>query len=448
MNQAAAAVLLFLALVPPSVTWSAERTVTLREAISLALERNLVIRSAGHRRTAAEHAAASRRSRYYPSIAIEESGSVSNAPTRTFMMKLDQGRFTEQDFIIDNLNNPSSHGDFRTGVSLELPLFDARIAGGVELADKELDQHDLQLAGRREDVVFAAYRAALEIRLAKALAASAEDAVRNASEHYRVAVARSAAGTGLKSDELRARTFLSEMEQLRLSARNNVRLAKLGLARLMGEKPGVLVDVHDIAEFAVATESAEELLQSALDRRVDLKEGEAAVALADAGVDLAFKTYLPTLYANAAFQMNDRDYPFGRDNDSWAAGLTLRWEIFDGFRRYRELSKAKALRNAAACSLEDLRREAALQVEEALLRREEARQRLEVARHAVRDAEEAVRLLSLRFENSLATMADLLDAQSSLNRGRTQVVNAENGAILASAQVLRAAGIFLQEVMR
>jgi outer membrane protein TolC len=93
-------------------------------------------------------------------------------------------------------------------------------------------------------------------------------------------------------------------------------------------------------------------------------------------------------------------------------------EMFDGLRRRSEKGKAEALRNAAAEYLENYRKEIAVQVEESRLRREETGKRLEVTRHSVRDSEEVVRLISRRYENSLATFVDLLDAQTALNRAR------------------------------
>ncbi|HEX9078190.1 MAG TPA: TolC family protein, partial [Desulfuromonadaceae bacterium] len=103
---------------------------------------------------------------------------------------------------------------------------------------------------------------------------------------------------------------------------------------------------------------------------------------------------------------------------------------------------------SAAEYLEDYRKEVALQVEESRLRREEAAKRVEVARHSAADAEEAVRLVSRRFENSIATFADLLDAQTALNGARARVVENESDYALASASVYFAAGTFLKEVMK
>jgi outer membrane protein TolC len=186
----------------------------------------------------------------------------------------------------------------------------------------------------------------------------------------------------------------------------------------------------------------------ALQNRPDLKEMEAGVDKANVGMKMARNAYLPTIYGSATYQMNDRDIPFGRDNDSWMLGANLRWELFDGLRRRSETAKAQLMKNSAFEYLENYRKEIALQVEEGILRREEAVKRLEVARHALVDAEESVRLISRRFENSLMTMVELMDAQTALNRARAQLVENESSYALATARLFHAAGIFLKEVYK
>jgi outer membrane protein TolC len=82
------------------------------------------------------------------------------------------------------------------------------------------------------------------------------------------------------------------------------------------------------------------------------------------------------------------------------------------------------------------------------MRREEMGKRLEVVRHSLEDAEETVRLLTRRFDNSLATMVELLDAQTALNQVRAGVVESEVNYSLAGGNVYYAAGIFMKEMLK
>lgn len=432
----------------PTLLSAQDRAVTLKEAIRLSLARNNLVKAAEYRHAAARHGLAASRGRFLPRIFLDENFTASNAPTRVFMMKLDQGRFTENDFQVDRLNHPSSSSDFRTAFTLEQPLLDLGIVFGAAKAEKELEEQGFALQRQREEVAFMVFGSYLEAQRTRALQTAAEQAVIDAAEHLRLARVRGAAGMGLKSDELRAATYLAEMEQQRITARNNVMLAGLRLALAAGAPEGETLDINERLSGPSPEETNEDFVAEALAHRPDLKEMEKTTEKARVGVKLAGSAFLPTLYGSAAYQMNDRDLPFGRDNDSWIAGINLRWELFDGLRRFDEHARARAMENSARESLAQYRREIAFQVRESMLRREEATQRLAVARASLRHAEEGVRLVARRFENSLATLVDLFDAQTALNRARASVVENESDYILATGRVWFRAGIFLREVMK
>jgi len=437
-----------LLLLFPSHGFAGDRAVSIKEAIRLTLSRNNLLKAAEQREVAAQHGVAASRSRFLPRIFLDENYTASNAPTRVFMMKLDQARFTSNDFQIGALNHPSSTGDFRTAFSLEQPIFDLSIVFGADLAVKEAEEQSLALQQRREEVAFSVFSSYLEVQKARAMLVAAENAVSDAEEHRRLARLRNEAGVGLKSDELRAGTFLAEMEQQNITAKNNVVLAGMRLALVTGEPEGDSLENSEYLSGMPLGREKEDFIAVSLANRKDLKELEKAAEKAQVGVSLAGSAFLPTLYGNASYQMNDRDLPFGRDNDSWIAGVNLRWELFDGLRRFDERARARSLESSARESLAYQQREVAFQVRESLLRLDEAEKRLTVAHASLKDAEETVRLVTKRFSNSLASLVDVLDAQSALNRARASVVENDAGYALATARVWYSAGIFLQEVMK
>lgn len=427
---------------------AAVRRMTLKEAVTVALELNSLVKAAGHSAAAASQGAAIAGSRYYPGIFFEEAFSASNAPTRTFMMKLDQGRFSQDDFLINNLNHPSARHDFKTALTVRQPLYTPSTGPLREMALKEAEKGALELEGARQGVAFRVFRTYLEAQKAAAQRASAEQALGEARENMRLATVRSGAGTGLKSDELRARTHLAAIEAQLITAGNNLVLAQMRLAVAVGVKNSDRIEPAEPFTGFPGPFQEPELTTAALENRSDLRQAHVELEKAAAAVKLARSAYLPSAEAIASYQMNAEHAPFGSDNDAWSAGVSLNWQIFDGFRRCRERDRATAERSAAAEMLEQSAKEAAYQVRESLLRREEMEKRREVARHALVDAEETVRLLSRRFENSLATMAELLDAQSALNQTRASLVESEADHALAGGQVYYTSGIFLKEMIK
>ncbi|MFH1027107.1 MAG: TolC family protein [Pseudomonadota bacterium] len=424
------------------------QTLTVKDAISRALEKNHLVRAAGHEVTAARQMSIIANSRYYPVISLEETLAASNAPTQTFMMKLDQARFSQDDFKINNLNHPSTWQDFKTTLQLQQPLFVPSLSPLARIAAKEAEKSELGLESARQDTAFQVFSLYLEARKSEAQLKAADKAVADALENMRLATVRTAAGVGLRSDELRARTHLSMVEQQLITARNNLVLAKLRLAITIGWPEDQSFEVPTEPENTFAMLLSDDTTRLALETRADLKQYQTEIEKSEAAVKLANSEYLPSVAAFASYQLNSKDAPFGLDNDAWIAGATLKWRLFDGFRRGAERSRAVAARSAAREMFDNKANEVRYQSKESQLRREEAGKRLEVARHALVDAEETVRLITKRYENSLATMLELLDAQTVLNQSRANLVEMETGYALAGGRVYYNSGTFLKEMLK
>ena len=441
--------LLLTGLLQLSPSYVFGEAVTLREAISRALHSNHLLKAASLERRAAEEGIAVSRSRFLPRVQLESGAVISNTPSKVFMMKLDEGRINpDADFAPDALNDPSPRGDFSTALALEQPLFDLHISTGMELAQKDAETADLAFEARREQVAYRVYLTYLGVRRAQAARDIADQALANACEHVRLAELREKEGVGLKSDRLRTQTALDEAEQRLVTAKNDLLLARMRLNLVVGGPPGGELDITEVPVLEEPTLPEEDLEALAQRSRIDLLAGRNEVEKGELAVKQARNAWFPTLYGSASYQLNDRDLPLGRDNDSWSAGLNLRWEIFDGARRIHENRKAELSRRSAAEQLEHQRREVALQVSESVLRREEAGLKLQSASAAVLAAEEARRLVSLRFRNGLSTMAELMDAEGALNRARVNLVDVDNAYRGATAEVYYQSGVFLREVMR
>lgn len=418
--------------------------VSLREAVNTALERNLLVQASRFEHEAAANRVSSSRSRYLPRIFFEERAAVTNSATRAFMMRLDEGRFS----LAGDLNHPDATTDFQSSVVLEQPLFDMKIGSAVAAAREEKTARGRSLERRMDTIVFQVYEAYLGVQRAAAQLGVAEEALDDTREHIHLAAVRSANGVGLKYDELRIRTYQAEVEQQKITAENDYHLARLRLGKVMGLDSGAMPEISEtLTAFAVGM-TLPGLEKTALDSRKDLEAQKAEVARGDAVVSSARGGYWPTVYGMASYQANDRDIPFGRDNDSWLVGATLRWELFDGMRRMNEVQSAQSERNAASSYLQNLRQDVAFEVREAMARRGEAEKRLEIARKALQETEEMVRLISRRFENALSTTVELLDAETALTRARAQLADNEANFALATAKVYHSSGLFRKEVMK
>lgn len=434
-----------------SVTAAGAETLqlTLKDAISRGLENNNRIKAARFTSQAARQGVTSATSRYLPVVSFEETLMVSNSPMNAFMMKLDESRFNPADFANpDTVNHPSARHDFKTALSIQQPLFVPALASMKELAVKDAQKSELDLEAARQGIAFQVFHTYLNVQRAVAQLKASDQAVADARENMRLATVRTASGVGLKSDELRSRTNLSQVEQQQITARNNVTLSRMKLEQLIGLPDDASYEVSGLLESVAVPEMNEQVVEEALHSRVEFKQSQADLEKSDAALRLANSEYLPTVGAFASYQLNAKDAPFASDNDAWTAGVSLKWNVFDGFRTTSERKRALSGQSAAREMLESTTKDVRYQVKESYIRRDEAAKQREVARNSVQDAEETVRLLTRRYENSLATMVELLDAQTTLNQARANLVETEAGWALAGGQVHYMTGTFVKEILK
>jgi outer membrane protein TolC len=444
-------ILVIYAVLLLSVATAAAETVklSLKDAINQALENNNQIKAAHFSSQAAQKGIAIAGSRYFPAIMFEETAVASNSPSSAFMMKLDESRFNPADFANpDSVNHPSTRHDFKTAVSVQQALFVPSLAPLKEMAVKDAQKSELEREAVRESVAFQVFYTYLEVQKAAAHQTATERAGADARENMRLATVRTANGVGLRSDELRSRTHLSSAEQQLITAQNNLALARMKLAQLIGLPDDTTYEITGFSEQIAVPVMSDQVISEALLNRVEIRQSHTDLEKSGAALALAKAEYLPTVGAFASYQLNAKDVPFSSDNDAWTAGVSLKWSIFDGFRSNSERKRALSGQSAAREMLESTTKEVKYQLRESYLRRAEADKRLEVVRNSVADAEETVRLLSKRYENSLATMVELLDAQTALNQARANLIESEAGSALAGGRVYVMTGTFVKEMLK
>lgn len=392
----------------------AEMALSLKEAVAAGLKGNPEIRAFENSTAASREDVGIARSQLLPKITFEERFMRTNNPTFAFMAKLNQERFTPEDFAISSLNDPDSINDFQTSLSFEQPVYVRKAQIGLKMAKEEYSAKKEDLERKKEEAAFSIARTYLMVNTAAGFVTVSEQAVKDAKEHLRLAASRHDSGLGLYSDVLRGRTRLIEAEQKLVSARKNLSVGKRALGLLIGLSEGVSAEggpvdlaLRDIDHYLAAA-SARSDLRSFSKRRDNAKNN----------VALAGSDYFPTLGLGGSYFINDHAAPFGREGDSWQVSAFLRWNVFDGTLRKHESSKARYKEMEAAEYLDGLKKAVSFKVHEAYLGVEEAGKNAELSEAALKSAEEGERLVRLRYENALSPMVDLMDAQLSLDNAR------------------------------
>jgi outer membrane protein TolC len=184
----------------------------------------------------------------------------------------------------------------------------------------------------------------------------------------------------------------------------------------------------------------------AAEDRSDLRAAELRGENAKNNIKMAEASYYPYIGIGGTYQFNDHNNPFGSEGKNWQVMAFLRWDLFDGTKREYERVKAKHLASQAQEYLSAMKKGVSFKIYEAYMNVEEARKNIELTKEALKTAEEGRRLLKLRYENGLSSLADLLNAQASLEQARANLVERENAYRASVASLSYESGTILQDL--
>lgn len=157
----------FMFILPPIAGLAEERKLTLTDAIRKALEYNYELRAEKNALFAQKAGIGIARSAFLPKLTFEERATRTNNPPLSFMMKLNQQRFSQNDFIVDALNNPSPVNDFQTAIFLEQQVFFLKSIVGLSMAKNEYAAKSGDYQRKKEETVFKVVQAYLRTHTAR-----------------------------------------------------------------------------------------------------------------------------------------------------------------------------------------------------------------------------------------------------------------------------------------
>ena len=255
------------------------------------------------------------------------------------------------------------------------------------------------------------------------------------------ATARERAGVGIKSDRLQADAAYAQAILTMRQAEGDVAISRGNLAVAVALPPQTLLRLAAPPPLGSARDlgrSADALIARADTFRPDLKLREASLRVSEANLASAKADRRPSISLGATPTASFRDS--GSTSLGATAGVTLSIPIFDSGGRTYAVEAAKSEVERSEALLQSARQSASLDVWTRLQNYETQAANLDTARRLLASADEAARLAQGRYRSGLATVTELLNAQSALVNARQQQVGAEFGVRSAEYQLARSVG--------
>jgi outer membrane protein len=414
---------------------------SLHDAAARALEQNPELALDAPGREAAKYDVAAGRAAYLPRIDFEQSYTGGNNPVYVFGTLLTQHRFGAANFNLDRLNNPDAIDNLQTRFALQQNIYDfGRTRRRVEAASLGVDMTDRDHEDHVRQVLLAVLSAYYGVSLAREGVDASRAALDSATAIHGQAQQRVSAGLAVDADVLRAEAYLATARQQEIQAAGQLDIARATLNRIMGTS---LSDAFGEtsrlapANFPLPTEEA--LIAEQRKRRPDYQRVLLELRQAELEAGSRQSDFYPALGAFAGWEADNPSFT-SAGGTNWSAGISLRWNLFAG-------GSDSARMHAARQRLEQKRRQLvamesvmALEIHRAVVQLRSAEQQLDVTRAAEAQAQEGVRILKNRYDAGLATLTDLLSAESARAGARAAFAESIYRHRLSFAQLEFAAG--------
>ncbi len=430
-------ILLLLAALP----LCAQDALTVKQAVAIALSHNPAVAGADASALAAGTRVTQARGGNLPKVNYAESFQRGDNPTYVFSSLLTQHQFGLENFNIGPLNRPDALNNFQSTISVDQTIYDAgQTKNAVKSAELARSMSAEEQRRAKLTVTSETARAYYGAVLAKEQLAVAEKAMASAEADLKRAETVRTAGMSTDVDVLSIRVHLAAVNEQRISRAAELDVANAALNNVLGlplDTPHSLttklepleVKQYELADLeAGAAKNRPEVLQTGLARSLAQTQSRAASS-----------SMLPQVGFRALFEA-DRQRFINRGGANWMAGVTLRWNIFNGGSDKAKVEEANYLVRRAELDEQQADSAVRLQVRQAYAALRAAGQRIEVARAAQAEAEESLRITQNRYEAGMANVTDLLRNETAVLESHARYLTAVHDQRVAAAMVETAAG--------
>ena len=393
------------------------------EAVERAQEQNYQVRTAEAESDGARAGARQTLATFLPQVSVSETATTTTDPLNTFGFLLKQEAVTQAAFAPEALNDPDRAENYATQITVQQPVLNVDGLFERRAATRQARAAELGTQRTAEVVRFRVRRQYFGLVLARerrsVIAAALEAARSNQSR------AEDLLDQGMitQADVLAARVRVLELEADQTEAKAAVDDAADRLRYLLGIEEQTRITPTDALPDPLAPPEQIDV-QEVNAERSDMRAMRLKRDAASQRLKAARAAFIPTVNAQGGYAWNDTT-PFGTEGQSWTIGVSLQWNIFQGFQQIGGVQRARANERASDLAVRDQRLQNEVEIEAALRAMATSRERVAQTEAVVEQARESFRLRSDRFDQGLESTTDLLQAEAQLAESRLAALQAQ-----------------------
>lgn len=331
-------------------------------------------------------------------------------------------------------------------ISLGYTLFDfGRKQASLEAAEEAFSASIMNYDSGLQGVIGNTLRLYYSILTAQGALDVSRESLRFTEESVNAARARYELGLVPKSDVLQADTSLAQARLSVEQAENTLLLTVSDLAIAMGADPQTELQLADIDDSQLASDDMDKevrpLMEAAKRNRIDLNASAASLRAARANLEVTRRSDLPQVSVSASQGFSDVDV-FNRSTPrSGSIGLNVSIPLFTGLTRSYNVRAAEDSLKAQEIQFEKTKLTVMQDVWRSYTNYQTALQSWEVSWGYLASATELRDISLARYKEGIATMLDVLSAESQYRSATQQHLSARYNLLTSRADLVRSVGV-------
>ena len=424
-----------------------QRTLTLDECRSLAIQNNKELQIAGEKVRVAGYDKQAALTKYFPQVSamgtyMRNQKDINLLDDKTVaglgkLLPIDVGAFTHLDIQDVWLGN----------VSLVQPVF----MGGKIIAYNQITKYAKELAQsmndlKLQDVIYKtaeAYWQVVSLVNKKKLADSYVSLLRKMDTDVQALIEE---GVATQVDGMSVRVKLNQAEMAQTKVDNGLALSRMALAQLCGlplEESLALADENIESLPESASSSGSFSVEEAFINRQELKSLDYAVRIYKKKEKIALAEHLPSVALTANYLVTNPNSFNGFKNDfggMFNVGVAVQVPISGWWEGTYKRNAARAETHIKQLELDDAKEKIELQVNQSVYKVNEAGKKLTASSRNKEKAEENLRHATIGFEEGVIPALNLMEAQTAWVEAQSDLIDAQIEVKLTDVYLSKALG--------
>ena len=424
-----------------------QRTLTLDECRSLAIQNNKELQIAGEKVRVAGYDKQAALTKYFPQVSamgtyMRNQKDINLLDDKTVaglgkLLPIDVGAFTHLDIQDVWLGN----------VSLVQPVF----MGGKIIAYNQITKYAKELAQsmndlKLQDVIYKtdeAYWQVVSLVNKKKLADSYVSLLRKMDTDVQALIEE---GVATQVDGMSVRVKLNQAEMAQTKVDNGLALSRMALAQLCGlplEESLALADENIESLPESASSSGSFSVEEAFINRQELKSLDYAVRIYKKKEKIALAEHLPSVALTANYLVTNPNSFNGFKNDfggMFNVGVAVQVPISGWWEGTYKRNAARAETHIKQLELDDAKEKIELQVNQSVYKVNEAGKKLTASSRNKEKAEENLRHATIGFEEGVIPALNLMEAHTAWVEAQSDLIDAQIEVKLTDVYLSKALG--------